>query len=383
MSCQLNNHGTLRGGGGVMASANPFVGLYLILLLIYSLEESEAESIGYQQSLNQIRNDFASVQKELTDTSPNETRNDRGNSLFSEVDDRRQIVEGRLKRFKEQFEAMKSQYDKKAQQLMKVKTQNVALLNRASANDMNPDHGQLIHLQDLLESERNKNKLLTNLVENLRCENSTVNRAQSDDNSNTHDLLQLQIRQNLEADEKLRELTRTLAVTERNESKFKAENYQLRAELSDLKHKLSCGDKSDKCDPNVKMRSGTVREFINFDSKEEKENTSDNSGNETSKLLKKLSANSTNIEKSVSKNVVNEAKIGLKQKKAQFSAADPVICGDADGGTQSKYEREDLPVNDFQKKQPSISGTRGKRITNNLINAKEESDKLKEQCAQQ
>ena len=82
-------------------------------------------------------------------------------------------------------------------------------------------------------------------------------------------------------------------------------------------------------------------------------------------------------------NVVNEAKIGLKQKKAQFSAADPVIYGDADGGTQSRYEREDLPVNDFQKKQPSISGTRGKRITNNLINAKEESEKLKEQCAQQ
>lgn len=349
-----------------------------------SLEESEAESIGYQQSLSQIRNDFASMQKDLTDSSPNETRIDRGNSLFSEVDDRRQIVEGKLKRFKDQFESMKLQYDKKAQQLMKVKTQNVALLNRASANDMNPDHGQLIHLQDLLERERNKNKLLTNLVENLRCENSSsANRGQSDDSSNTHDLLQLQIRQNLEADEKLRELTRTLAVTERNESKFKADNYQLRAELSDLKHRVSSSDKSGKYDPNVKTKSGPIREYINFDSNETKENISDNRRIETRKLIETLSANSTNIENIASNNGMEKENFGLKPKKAQFSDADPVICGDADHSTHSIYDSEDLVGNNFQKKKPSVSGARGKKITNSLINAKEESDKLKEQCAQQ
>ena len=37
----------------------------------------------------------------------------------------------------------------------------------------------------------------------------------------------------------------------------------------------------------------------------------------------------------------------------------------------------------FQKKKTTISGVRGKKTTNTLINAKEESDKLKEQCAQQ
>merc|ERR1719361_772763 len=67
---------------------------------------------------------------------------------------------------------MKLQYDKKNQQLMRVKTQNVALLNRAAANDMNPDHNQLYHLQDLLERERNKNKQLTEIFENLQS-NST------------------------------------------------------------------------------------------------------------------------------------------------------------------------------------------------------------------
>ena len=348
------------------------------------MEESEAESIGYQQSLSQIRNDFASMQKELTDTSPSETRNDRGNSLFSEVDDRRQIVEGKLKRFKEQFEAMKLQYDKKAQQLMKVKTQNVALLNRASANDMNPDHGQLIHLQDLLERERNKNKLLTNLVENLRCENSsTPNRRQSNNSSNTQDLLQLQIRQNLEADEKLRELTRKLAVTERNESKFKAENYQLRAELGDMKHRVNSSDKSEKCGTNVKTSSGPIREFINFDRNETKENISDNPPIETRKLIETLSANSSNVDHSASHSGVEKENIGFKPKKAQFSDADPVICGDADQSTHSRYDSDCLKENNFQKKKPTLSGSKGKRITNNLINAKEESDKLKEQCAQQ
>ena len=113
--------------------------------------------MGYQQSLSHMRTDLESKQNELSDVSPESATIERGNSLFSEVDDRRQIVEGNYKKLKEQFSSMKVQYDRKDQQLMKVKTQNVALLNRASANEMNPDHGQLYHLQDLLEREKNKN----------------------------------------------------------------------------------------------------------------------------------------------------------------------------------------------------------------------------------
>ena len=354
-----------------------------------SAEEAEAEAMGYQQTLNQMRNDFATMQKELLDSSPNVHTTDRGNSLFSEVDDRRQIVEEKLRRFKDQFESMKVQYDKKNQQLMRVKTQNVALLNRAAANDMNPDHNQLYHLQDLLERERSKTKLLNDLVENQQgekgCTSSKIGKVKG---SSTQELLQLQMRQNLEADDKLRELTRKFSVIERNESKLRAENYQLRTELSESKNKATeNGSISGEKNVPPKPKKGPIREFIKFESSAEKENIPKEESIDEKHLIKVLSANPTitagnNSEKPSAHNKSESNEYTNKPRKAQFSDADPIVYEDATSSTDLPSTRG-MAQKDNHMKKTTLGSTSGKRTTNALINAKEESEKLKEQCAQQ
>ena len=366
---------------------------YLNLILFYShtlcsAEEAEAEAMGYQQTLNQMRNDFATMQKELSDSSPNDHTTDRGNSLFSEVDDRRQIVEEKLRRFKDQFESMKVQYDKKNQQLMRVKTQNVALLNRAAANDMNPDHNQLYHLQDLLERERSKTKLLNDLVDNQQGEKGCTSKIGQVKGSSTQELLQLQMRQNLEADDKLRELTRKFSAIERNESKLRAENYQLRTELSELKNKATeNGSISGVKNVPPKSKKGPIREFVKFESSAEKENIPREESIDENHLVKVLSANPTittgSNSKNHSANIKSESKgYTNKPRKAQFSDADPIVYEDASSSTDLPSTREMVQKDNHMKK-TTLGSTGGKRNTNALINAKEESEKLKEQCAQQ
>ena len=359
------------------------------------MEEAEAEAIGYQQSLSQIRNDFASMQTELTDKSTTALDNERGNSLFSEVDDRRQIVEVKLKRFKEQFETMKIQYDKKVQQLQRVRTQNVALLNRASA-DVNQDHGQLYHLEDLLERERNRSKILIEQIMNLENgtkqeSNTSFSRTSTIDGEsfNNQELLQLQIRQNLEADGKVRELTRKIAAMERSESKLRAENYQLRTELGDLRQTKNGVSGGATRNTGMKAKQGPTREFIKFkDDNEDKGGEEQSSNDHEKHLIRVLSADSKDkIRTSVASNTIQ---VGEKDKqtavprRAKFTEEDPVIFGDkVENGENTLPRGENRRDNYYKKKSELIAPVKPRKIVNTLINAKEESDKLKEQCAQQ
>ena len=335
-----------------------------------------------------MRTDLVSKQNELTEISSETSSKERGNSLFSEVDDRRQIVEGNYKKLREQFSSMKMQYDRKDQQLMKVKTQNVALLNRASANELNPDHGQLYHLQDLLEREKNKNKQLTDLLENLK-HNTESNTNKLKDGTSIHDSIRLQIRQNLEIEEKNQQLSRKLIAMERNERKMKAENYQLKTELSNLKQINSATtDTENNKECTQKSGSHTVREFLKFDSLSDSKNDAEESKMDNDRILKELSASNT------SKSLNNDYKTSVctkfdkkeeftsKPRKAMFSDEEPIVCGDLENSIPNQSLNQEKS-NNYGKKQSSISGIKSKRPTNNLINAKEESEKLKEQCAQQ
>ena len=345
--------------------------------------------MGYQQSLSHMRTDLVSKQNEISDVSPETATNERGNSLFSEVDDRRQIVEGNYKKLKEQFSSMKVQYDRKDQQLMKVKTQNVALLNRASANEMNPDHGQLYHLQDLLEREKNKNKQLTDLLENLK--ESTVSDAHKlKDGTSIHDSIRLQIRQNLETEEKNQQLTRKLITLERNEKKMKAENYQLKTELTNLKQSSNTmdGHENDKAICQ-KSNTRTVREFVKFDSTKDNKTIREENRSENHRILQELSATSKskqfdNCQKKPGRLAIDENEISCaKPRKTTFSDAEPIVCEDSENTNTSHSSAENSKYGSYGKKQSTLSGIKSKRPTNNLINAKEESEKLKEQCAQQ
>ena len=345
--------------------------------------------MGYQQSLSHMRTDLVSKQDELSEICPEATANERGNSLFSEVDDRRQIVEGNYKKLKEQFSSMKVQYDRKDQQLMKVKTQNVALLNRASANEMNPDHGQLYHLQDLLEREKNKNKQLTDLFEKIN-ESSGSDSYRLKDGASIHDSIRLQIRQNLETEEKNQQLTRKLIAMERIERQMKAENYQLKTELSNLKQSNNSLDGNEnRKELSHKTASRTVREFVNFESNKGNKVIVDETCSEKNRILQELSAKSklNQIDncstKSSCYNMDKKEVSSAKPRKAQFSDAEPIVCEDSENMITDDSCTENPKQSNYGKKQSTLSGIRNKKPANNLINAKEESEKLKEQCAQQ
>ena len=331
-----------------------------------------------------MKTDLELKQNELSDVSPDTASNERGNSLFSEVDDRRQIVEVNYKRLREQFSSMKQQYDKKDQQLMKVKTQNVALLNRASANEMNPDHGQLLHLQDLLEREKNKNKQLTEIFENLQS-NSTSDGNKLRVDNGIHDSIRLQMRQNLETDEKNQQLTRKLIAMERNERKMKAENYQLKTELSNLKQSTNAsGSIENHTDSVQKSSTRTIREFIKFDTIKDSKAVLEENRPDDNQILRELSASSNQCKKPI--HIGNDEKDhnNTKPRKVVFSDVEPLVCGDLENAIPNQSSGQDLKgQSNHGKKQSSLPGIKTKKPVNNLINAKEESEKLKEQCAQQ
>merc|ERR1712183_1158888 len=90
------------------------------------------------------------------------------------------------------------------------------------------------------------------------------------------------------------ELTRKFSVIERNESKLRAENYQLRNELSELKNKAT-ENGSISAEKNVppKSKKGPIREFIKFESSAEKENIPQEESIDEKHLIKVLSANPT------------------------------------------------------------------------------------------
>ena len=55
-------------------------------------------------------------------------RSEKGNSLFSEVEDRREKVEVELKVFEDKFSLLEENYDSKLRELQKTKLHNAQLL---------------------------------------------------------------------------------------------------------------------------------------------------------------------------------------------------------------------------------------------------------------
>ena len=88
----------------------------------------------------------------------------KGNSLFSEVNDRRERVENQLKVYEEKFEVLKNNYDVKKVELQKTKVHNAKLLSIAGSS--HSDTGHTARLEELLASERTKNKSLQDRLDN-------------------------------------------------------------------------------------------------------------------------------------------------------------------------------------------------------------------------
>jgi len=196
-----------------------------------SLEETENELVGYQASMAQVKVEMDQMQSKLQEGDAGGVESRRGNSLFSEVDDRRKIVEDKLRKAMEKMEEIREANDKKSKQLAKAQKQNMALLKKRP--DMNGPAGgvsgaTLRHMEELLMRERAKNtSLLQQIDDNFK--------AQHGGSSSTAGQLEAQIRQTVLAEDMLVEANRTVAKLEKSEANLKNENSRLKYELESLK----------------------------------------------------------------------------------------------------------------------------------------------------
>ena len=92
-------------------------------------------------------------------------RSGKGNSLFSEVEDRREKVEVQLKVFEEKFSLLKENYDSKLRELQKTKLHNAQLLGLVGGRGGGEEHSA--RLEELLEVERERNRQLSDRLDSL------------------------------------------------------------------------------------------------------------------------------------------------------------------------------------------------------------------------
>ena len=248
-------------------------------------------------------------------------RSGKGNSLFSEVEDRREKVEVQLKVFEEKFSLLKENYDGKLRELQKTKLHNAQLLGLVGGRGGGEEHSA--RLEELLEAERERNRQLSERLDSL--ENCGVvgqavveeqvpivlagNKEEGGQhttspefsymagmvkelkskNSELQGQMQAQLRQNLQDSDKMREMAMKVKTTEtslkqarlkwlqqtnRNficKSVFKTDLTHGRAENYALKMKLD-QEKSKRGDQKVeKKEPKMIVEMLKFDKEEKKE----------------------------------------------------------------------------------------------------------------
>jgi len=260
------------------------------------LEELQCQVTGYARAAEVSKTEVMEMEAQLEAMRVGQINEDgKGNSLFSEVNDRREKVESQLKVYEEKYTLLKENYDVKLSQLQKTKVHNAQLLSIAGTRG---DTGHTARLEELLAAERNKNKALSDrldtieklgsghvmapaLVMNPKPEDQTddssvvVQHTTSEEyaylttivtetqqkNVDLQKELQQQFRQNLDDSDKLREMTRKVHQLETSLQKFKADNYTLKMQIDDLKCKK--GDQK-----IVKKEPVKIKEMLNFGNEE-------------------------------------------------------------------------------------------------------------------
>jgi len=263
------------------------------------LEELQCQVTGYARAAEASKIEVMEMEAQLEAVRAAEINEDgKGNSLFSEVNDRREVVENQLKVFEDKYTRLKENYDVKLSQLQKTKMHNAQLLSIAGTRG---DTGHTARLEELLAAERNKNKALSDRLDTIEKLGSgnviaaasaapVINAKPEDENDDSSvavqhttseeyaylttivtetqqknaDLqkeLQQQFRQNLEDSDKLREMTRKVNQLETSLQKFKADNYTLKMQIDDLKCKK--GDQK-----VVKKEPVKIKEMLNFGNEE-------------------------------------------------------------------------------------------------------------------
>ena len=120
-------------------------------LLQRELEEAQCSLSSYSRAVEAAKMETMELQAQLDAvTMDNLNEEGKGNSLFSEVNDRRERVENQLKVYEKKYEVLKNNYNVKMAELQKTKVHNTKLLSIAVSSS------RLEDLEELLASERTK-----------------------------------------------------------------------------------------------------------------------------------------------------------------------------------------------------------------------------------
>jgi predicted nucleic acid-binding Zn-ribbon protein len=135
--------------------------------LASELEEAQCEVTAYCRQAERAREEVQGLEQQLE--SERQGRLDgqgKGNSLFREVEDRREKVEAQLKVYEEKFDLLKENYDVKMAQLQKTKMHNAQLLGLVGGRG-GGDSEQTSRLEELLTAERATNRQLGDRLDAL------------------------------------------------------------------------------------------------------------------------------------------------------------------------------------------------------------------------
>ena len=251
------------------------------------VEEAQCSVVGYCRQVERGREEVEELAAQLeAERQGRLEQGGRGNSLFSEVEDRREKVEGQLKVFEDKFSLLKANYDARLRELQKTKVHNAALLGLVGARG---GEGQVERMEELLDAERRRNRELSERLDALeeggRQEQVVVVVKEGEEGGGhtaseeyrylaalVADLqarlargqaaLARRDRQGLEDSQRVRELTRKVGAAEVSLKRSQAENYSLRMAVDEMKAKK--GDQK-----VAKKETKMVVEMLKFDEVEE------------------------------------------------------------------------------------------------------------------
>merc|ERR1719447_1275383 len=110
-------------------------------VLAREVEEVQVEVVGYTRQVEAAREEVVELEALLeAERQGKLDRSGKGNSLFSEVEDRREKVEVQLKVFEEKFSLLKENYDGKLRELQKTKLHNAQLLGLVGGRGGGEEH---------------------------------------------------------------------------------------------------------------------------------------------------------------------------------------------------------------------------------------------------
>jgi len=383
-------------------------------LLQRELEELQCQITGYARAAEASKTEVMEMEAQLEAVKAGQINEDgKGNSLFSEVNDRREKVEDQLRVYEEKYSTLKENYDIKLAQIQKTKMHNAQLLSIAGTRG---DSGHTARLEELLAAERNKNKTLCDRLDTIEKlgtghtvaapfqvsntkpegqgndESVVVQHTASEEyaylttilsetqekNATLQKELQQQFRQNLEDSDKLRDMTRKVHQSETSLQKLKADNYTLKMQIDDLKCKK--GDQKP-----VRKEPVRIKEMLDFGKKEKE--TEETVKAETfvlkEKVVNKIIASVNEEPPSIENMSPLEEKEnifkndGEKPRKKAACFADTVEEISVSGETESAKLKDDAPKPKIRPSKPQGKKQFGSK--NTVMVAEQEGAECKQQ----